>query len=159
MANTIWFDMDGTIYPLYKQENWLERLEDRESAIFSVGQTRKTLPQIRAIIRTLIRQGWTVGVITWAPKDVTSNDLYFDDVRNAKMQWLGYYFPEIKMENFFCLEYGTPKAEIIPKENKFTHILIDDNKVIRKMWRDCGKNFLTINANKGFCKILKGLVM
>ena len=75
------------------------------------------------------------------------------------MQWLGYYFPEIKMENFFCLEYGTLKAEIIPKENKFTHILIDDNKVIRKMWRDCGKNFLAINANKGFCKILKGLVM
>ena len=158
MANTIWFDMDGTIYPLYTRENWLSRLINNDASVFEEGAYRKSLPQIREAICGLIENGWTVGVITWAPKNVAANTVFFEEVRNAKMAWLGYYFPEIDMENFFCLEYGTPKAEIIPRENGNTHILIDDNMIVRKMWRACGENFLTIDANKKNTKKLFGLL-
>lgn len=159
MANTIWFDMDGTIYPLYKQENWLERLRNEDDSVFVAPAARNSLPRIRKAIRNLIETGWTVGVITWAPMDVPSNSDFFNRVRNAKMAWLNWYFPEIEMENFFCLEYGTPKAEIIPAENGNVHVLIDDNKIVRAEWRACGRNYITIDANKSFCKELEGMVM
>jgi hypothetical protein len=159
MASTLWFDMDGTIYPLYRQAGWLEALESEDATIFERAAFRKSLPQIRAAVRALIENGWRVGVITWAPKYVTPDQDFFWKVVDAKRAWLNYYFPEINMDDFFCLEYGTPKAEIIPHNDENMNVLVDDNIIVRKMWRECGVNYIAIDANKGFTKTLEGLAM
>ena len=163
MANTLWFDMDGTIYPLYKMTTWLYRLENKDATVFNEISVHKSAQRIRQAITALQKMGWQVGVITWAPKDVDRSDPFFAEVEREKRHWLHYYFPEIHHSNFYCLTYGTDKTEIVKINVKQfeegTHILVDDNKMVRKDWRAAGKNFLTINANRSFCKELEGLVM
>ena len=163
MANTLWFDMDGTIYPLYKMTFWLRRLENKDATVFNEIGVHKSVQRIRQAITALQKMGWQVGVITWAPKGVDRADPFFAEVVHEKKAWLRYYFPEIQLANFYCLTYETDKTEIVKMNVKQfeegTHILVDDNKIVRKDWRAAGKNFLTINANRSFCKELEGLII
>ena len=35
---TVYLDMDGTIYPLYEQKNWLARLRNGDPSVFSANE-------------------------------------------------------------------------------------------------------------------------
>lgn len=157
MKGYIWFDMDGTIYDLYKIPNWLEMLRAGDMSVFSYDdRARKSLTRIREAIRALMAQGWEVGVITWAPMHVEADTLTFDECWEQKYSWIERNFPELA-KNFYCVEYGDPKANWVLWNDR-PNILIDDNKMVRADWRKNGDNFITINAARGYIKELEGLV-
>lgn len=153
----IWFDMDGTIYDLYKIPGWLDALRACEMGIFSCDDmARKSLPRIREAVRALVAEGWAVGVITWAPMGIEMDTPAFEDCLEAKYQWLKRNFPEL-LERFYCVQYGDPKQDWV-EDDSILNILVDDNKLVREDWRKAGTNFRTINASRGYVKELVGLV-
>lgn len=153
----IWFDMDGTIYNLYKIDGWLEKLRAGDMSVFSHhGAGRRSLRRIRELAVALREHGWQVGIITWAPMGITAQDPIFCDCRNTKYNWVRDNCPEL-MGCFFCLEYGTPKASAIANLGYTTNVLVDDNKLVRAQWRE-NEGYSTINAAKGYIKKLEGLL-
>ncbi len=158
MTKALWFDMDGTIYNLYKIPAWLDALRNHEMDIFSADDMgRKSLPRIREAVRALIAEGWQVGVITWAPKGVDFHSIEFSECEMEKMSWLERNFPEIDLNNVVVAEYGMDKAELV-EDPTALNILVDDNKLVREVWRGHGANFKTINASRGYVAELVGLV-
>lgn len=157
MSKYLWFDMDGTIYDLYKIPGWLDALRANEMDIFSIDDmARKSLPRIREAVRALMRNGWTVGVITWAPMHIEMDTETFNECYEQKRAWIERNFPEL-LDNFRCVEYGDPKANWVDDDESI-NILVDDNKMVRADWRKNGDNFITINAARGYIKELVGLV-
>ena len=165
MKKTIWFDMDGTLYDLYKIPGWLKALLDGDASIFNrEGYARANLIRIRAAIIALIAEGWTVGILTWAPKDISWGDSELDRVADAKYQWLMNNMPELENVHFACIPYGESKAQFLIDmgEAGDVNYLVDDNKEVRHDWRDhTGGNgiFKTINASRSYYRELEGLVM
>lgn len=159
--NTIWFDMDGTIYELYKILGWLYMLCNRDWKVFSIGKARKHADRINAAIEALSLQGWKVGVITWAPKGIRREDPAFSEVMYTKFEWLCKNFPALANGHFACLEYGESKADYVCVNEVFGEInyLIDDNKAVRKDWRDhsSDRKFKTINAARSFVRELESM--
>lgn len=168
MTKTIWFDMDGTLYDLYKIPGWLPMLETRQwgRAFGQDDYARAHIDRIDNAIEALKRLGWKVGVLTWAPKDVKSNSLDFDRVHNVKWLWLSKNVPSLAMDDaaFACLPYGESKAQFIidMEEVGDVNYLVDDNKEVRRDWREhwCQAwDFKTINASRAFYRELEGLAM
>lgn len=158
MKGYIWFDMDGTIYDLYKIPGWLDALRANEMNIFSLDDMgRKSLPRIREAVRALMDAGWQVGIITWAPMHIEACTPVFDDCWLEKKHWIDRNFPELADCTFNCVEYGDPKQNWV-EDDSVLNILVDDNKLVRENWRKAGKNFKTINASRGYVKELVGLV-
>lgn len=157
---TIWFDMDGTIYNLYKIPAWLERLRDEDSTVFSEPVPRHNYKRIDEAIMVLLEMGWTVGVITWAPKFVERDDTFFYEVEEAKSNWIASYFPSLIDCPFAVLPYGESKSQFMRdmEEEGDINILVDDNKDVRKEWRSNGERFRTINASRSFVRELESLV-
>lgn len=152
------FDMDGTIYNLYKIPAWLDALRANEMDIFSLDDmARKSLPRIREAVRALIAEGWHVGIITWAPIGVEYGTVAFSECEMEKMSWLERNFPEIDLNDVVIAEYGENKHDLV-KDATALNILVDDNKLVREAWRGAGKNFKAINASRGYVKELVGLV-
>lgn len=155
--NTIHIDMDGTIYSLYEIENWLSRLSQRDATVFNEEAPRKNLPRIIKALSALKAQGWRIEIVTWAPIGVTEEDPFFNEVAQEKTNWIVSNFPIA--DDIIIQPYGTPKFEYLTYEQaEGWHILVDDNKAIRKEWRACGENFLTINASRSYVKALEGLI-
>ena len=164
--NTIWFDMDGTIYDLYKMHGWLEalRAENWEMAFYA-GNPRAHIDRINQAIEALIEAGWQVGVITWAPKGYTRENIALDEVRDVKFRWLCEFCPALADGKFACIPYGESKAEYLLDwlhcAGKLNY-LVDDNREVREEWRSHstdGCTFKTINASRAFYRELEGLVM
>lgn len=160
---SIWFDLDGTLYELYKIPNWLERLEAKDWSVFTDGKPRKHHERIREAIKALQAKGWTVGCITWGSRGIPKGkDL--QEIAEKKKEFLAKYFPEL-LENFCCLPYGDSKAipvinnGYISRTPKQSNYLVDDNKIVRKNWRTCGQKFgfRTINASRSFVRELEAL--
>lgn len=165
MKKTIWFDMDGTLYDLYKIPGWLKALLDGDASIFNrEGYARAHLTRIRSAIIALIAEGWEVGILTWAPKDISWGDDELDRVADAKYQWIMDTMPELADVRFACIPYGESKAQFVIDmgEAGDVNYLVDDNKEVRSDWRDhTGGNgtFKTINASRSYYRELEGLVM
>lgn len=162
MSGTIWFDMDGTIYDLYKIPNWLEMLVDKKDYnVYNIdGYERPNLARIRSAVQALIAIGWRVGVITWAGKGVNEFTEEMTATVRAKREWLGKNLPEL-LQEFNCIPYGMSKAgylRLCQIGSNTTNYLVDDNKEVRKDWRAHGDNFRTINASRAFYRELEGLV-
>ena len=157
--NTIWFDMDGTIYELYRIPNWLERVREMDTSVFSDGFPRNDYDRIDIAVEALIEQGWQVGVITWAPKGATMDEI--NEVSEVKFNWLCKFFPALANGKFACIPYGESKAQFLIDmgEARTLNILVDDNKYVRADWRKHGEQFKTINATRSFVRELEGLVM
>lgn len=160
---SIWFDLDGTLYELYKMPNWLERLEAKDWNVFVDGEPRKHHERIREAIRALQAKGWKVGCITWGSKGISEKEL--QEIAEKKKEFLAKYFPEL-LENFYCLPYGTSKTIPIMYNNWYMNrvseqpnYLVDDNKMVRKNWRIAGQEFgyKTINASRSFVRELEAL--
>lgn len=67
MANVIYFDLDGTVYPLYNLPNWLEEIHAKHASIFSHDCAVDNIAEIQRVCCELKAMGWKIGVITWAP--------------------------------------------------------------------------------------------
>lgn len=158
--NTLVFDFDGTVYPLYKLPDWLNAVETGDMTIFNHETQRKSLPEIRAIVRQLQACGWRVIAISWAPIGVAVTDDTFTACADNKAAWMERYFPEL--ETLYVSEYGKPKALTLAEADMVvgngTYCLVDDNAAVRKEWRSNGKGYITIDATKSILKKLRGLI-
>lgn len=167
MKRTIWFDMDGTLYDLYKIPDWLTRLENHHWAVFNFpGFERSNICRIRAAIQALKKAGWTVGIITWAPKGIQWWDEMLAEVECIKGEWVDKNIPELADDDttFACIPYGESKAQFLLDAEAAGDInyLVDDNKEVRRDWRShsiSGCEFRTINASRAYYRELEGLVM
>lgn len=169
MAKAIWFDMDGTIYDLYGQENWLEQLRNKDSRVFYTGSPLQPVERLMQALKALKDNGWHIGVITWAPKGVDRGDPFFEDVVTMKQGWLAKHYPDLfpdLLQSFYCIPYGEDKSLTAyhhweaRKEVIENQILVDDNMLVRQMWVDDNwTDFTAIDATEDFLQKLEGLVM
>lgn len=149
----LWFDMDGTIYNLYDIPNWLDKLEHGDMSVFLDWEHhRRSLNKIIDVCINLRKNGWHIGVISWAPKGVDKSNPTFNYCANAKRLWLTFKF--MPCDKVHILEYGTPKESVV--NSMVRNVLVDDNAEVRKAFRNAG--FETINASRGYIAELEKLL-
>lgn len=152
-TKTIAFDMDGTIYDLYGQKGWLNALETEKAEIFTTGKAMVDLAELKEVCHKLQNQGWTIGVITWLPKNATYE--FNKKCELSKQLWLKEN--NLDFFQFFNAQpYGTDKKEGLPFRAE-KNILVDDNKEVRAEW-EINEKYLTIDANGNIIEDLKKLL-
>lgn len=144
MSKKIYLDLDGTVYNLYKIENWLSMLRNEESGVFNQNQFIGNYNEFLKEVYRLIGSGWSFGVITWLPMGASPE--YEQICREEKEQWINENLPFVNEVNI-CF-YGIPKQNLIQKRAK-TMVLIDDNIEVCKMW-NTNKMRKSINVSKDF---------
>lgn len=159
--NTIWFDMDGTIYNFYDIPNWMEMLEKGRYGVYNMlGYRRRHLTRIMEVVAALVKQGWRVGVLTWGSKSGSAD---FEAISDMKRAWLRTNCPILYSKGYFCcLPYGVSKAEYMIEnfqpDGEGMHVLVDDNLRVREDWEAHGENFKTVDASRSYYRILEGLI-
>jgi len=143
MKNRIVFDLDGTIYPLYHQENWLERLLSEEKGLFNSQGFMGHFPTVLALLKYLKAHGHAVSVCTWTPKNVS--DKYIAQVEREKIEWLEDFFGLDFFDSVFVLPYGADKKA--PFKSETGVILFDDNSEIRQEWNE-GDGFVSFDETQ-----------
>ena len=126
---TWYFDLDGTLADLYNAENWLERLENEESGVFSNLEPLIDEEKFKKWARERLADGDRIAVITWLPRGASEE--YEKICAREKEAWINQHFPFISEIN--CLSYGIPKQYAI-KKRTFSMILVDDNEEVLQMW-------------------------
>lgn len=156
---TIWFDMDGTVYELYKLDGWLTRLEEKDATVYNAKNAcRANLKRIDSAVKTLVEAGWEVGVITWGAKGHEEGSAFLKEIAHAKKMWLRANMPNLFFYGHFTIQpYGVDKVRAIREVSDTMNVLVDDNALVRKVWRAHGKNFKTINAKVSYAKALENL--
>ena len=120
----VYLDMDGTIADLYGINNWLERLRDEDSTIFTECETLITE---KALFDLYPVEKYEIRILSMTPKKATKR--YRMSVIAQKNEWLDTHFPHIKKRIY--LPYGHNKN----LKNSVNKILIDDNEIIRNNFR------------------------
>lgn len=148
----IWFDLDGTLYNLYKVPDWLPRLRQEDVGVYcEQGFERASIRRIVEACNALKEAGYHIGVISWAGKGVSRKDEFFEQTRLVKTQWVEQYFPVA--EKVIICEYGKEKSLFAV----YGDVLVDDSLEVRKNWRrNLGSR--AINAKKGYIKKLYKIV-
>lgn len=155
---TIFFDLDGTVYPLYQQENWLDRITtEKDATVYAADETLVPADELMDVLCDLLEAGYSIGVISWLPNGIPAeapvvpmSPEYAAEVRAAKREWVKKFLPmatEIHM-----VRYGTPKHRVI--RNNPHAILVDDNAGVRSAW--C--HGLAIDPTKNLVKRLRSLL-
>jgi hypothetical protein len=132
-----WFDMDGTIADFYNVDNWLAKVESEDTSPYAIAEPMSYIAEIIDTCKTAIRNGHTIGVITWGAMNATPE--YNAKVAEVKKIWLdniGFPYTE-----FYFLPYGKSKHKVV-KEG----ILIDDNEKVCEEWYSSGRDY--INAQR-----------
>ena len=122
----IYFDMDGTIADLYGVPNWLEDLLHEDVRPYAEARPLVNLSQLARLLNRLTAQGHTVNIISWTSRNGSAQ--YNEQIRKAKIAWLGVHLKSVKFESIEILPYGTPK------ELYGNGILFDDEKPNREAW-------------------------
>lgn len=141
MAKVIMFDMDGTVYDLYGQPNWLNKLEAEDVTAYTDGAPLVNLRELEKVCQALINKGFEIGVITWLAKNGSKR--FNRNTAETKKMWVKNNMPYVT--KFTAQEYGTPKQKALNKSVKFA-VLVDDNKEVREMW-NTPKQRKSIDAN------------
>lgn len=133
----LWFDLDGTVYPLYTLPDWLPRLRAGDWTVYAEPITRRGLEGLRAVVRDLQKQGWKIGVATWLSMGLKAG-ISAENAARAKYNWLETHFPELLSDGLFLpMFYGENKGmrvkACVPHG---LHYLVDDNAEVRKAWRE-----------------------
>jgi hypothetical protein len=146
-TDTIYFDLDGTLYDLYAQPRWHERITtDQDASAYAADALIPDGIQFANCITRLLRAGYRIGVVSWLANHSSVD--YSKAVRRVKREWVKKNLPEAT--EIHIVKYGTPKHRIVKDK---TGILVDDNAEIRASWKG-----LTIDANQNIIPILEGLV-
>ena len=147
------FDMDGTIADLYAQEDWLEKLNNKDVSPFINAPLIYSQLEISKTISKCKANGWNIFIITYGPKN--HDNKFLKEVTNAKLDWLKKY--KLPYDNFICTRWGIQKWEHIPKDAQLA-ILVDDDKQNRLEWTSQGDKFMVIDASRrDFLGILQTL--
>lgn len=147
------FDMDGTIADLYAQEDWLEKLDNKDVSPFINAPLIYSQIELLKTINKCKANGWNIFIITYGPKNHDSK--FLKEVTNAKLDWLKKY--KLPYDNFICTRWGIQKWKHIPKDALLA-ILIDDDKQNRLEWTSQGDKFMVIDASRrDFLSILQTL--
>lgn len=146
MAQTIWFDMDGTIADLYGVEGWLDMLIAKDALPYEIAKPLLRLSALARTLNKLQKQGYKIGIISWLAKN--SNAEYDKAVAAAKEKWLRNHLASVIFDEINIVAYGTPKSTFAKSDND---VLFDDEEHNRKEWT--GKAFDVDNI----MEILKGL--
>ena len=152
MTKKIFFDMDGTIADLYGQEKWLEQLLSETVGLFRNLPTMHNKKELADTLQMLKNTGFELEVITWTPKNVSSE--YEKIVAQEKAEWVAEHFPQIS--KIHALRYGTPKQKANYTKAK-TEILVDDNEEVLKIW-ETPKQRKYIKADNNLIKNLQALI-
>jgi len=143
---TIYFDLDGTVYPLYQQENWLSRItETFDPTIYMIEDTLVDAVDLLEVLLDLVECGYSIGVVSWLAGDSPAE--YCKAVRAAKREWVKKFLP--MATEIHIVRYGTPKHWVVSGAG----ILVDDVAEMRDAWNKGA----TINATKDIIKILRNL--
>lgn len=127
---TIYFDLDGTLYDLYNQPNWLERITTLAdpTAYASEDALLVNMVDLHEVLYALMEQGYSIGVITWLAKDASKE--YDKAVRQVKREWLRKFLP--MATEIHIVKFGTPKHYL--PNNRTDAIIVDDNAEVRERW-------------------------
>ena len=157
----IWFDLDGTIFDLYHQDNWEPKLRAEESGVFTAyGETEGWLPYINrnlfaeAVQALMMEFGVEFNVITWLPMQASPE--YEEVCRAEKIQWVKQNLPFVN--EISCVSYGIPKQNCIKKKAQ-TMILLDDNMEVCEEWKTAKqRKAYQVSANNSVDKVLNQIL-
>ena len=121
MKTVVYLDMDGTISNLYGIENWLVRLRNEDSTIFTECETLITE---KALFDLYPVEKYEIRILSMTPKKATKR--YCMSVIAQKNEWLDTHFPHIKKRIY--LPYGHNKN----LNNSANTILIDFFVLMRR---------------------------
>lgn len=126
---TIYFDLDGTIYPLYDQPDWLERITTlADPSAYAAEVMMVDEVALQEVLLDLISEGFRVGVVSWLAKDATPE--YDRAVRAVKREYIKKFLP--MATEIHIVKYGTKKHSVI--KNPHNAIIVDDDAGVRKAW-------------------------
>lgn len=126
------FDMDGTIANLYEIKDWLLKLQAEDPSPYIDCEPLVDMHKLNQVCALLQKAGYEIQIITALAKDATPE--YKKMVREAKKAWLnkwGFIY-----DHFHCVDYKTPKKEVIRRDMKKggDAILIDDETRHTDRW-------------------------
>lgn len=146
LTKTITFDMDDTLNEFYAVEDWLPKLRAEDSSPYAVAAPKYDSNVLNPLLKALQADGWKIEIITWLA--MGGSPEYGEEVAQVKKDWLTKH--GIPYDEFYAVEYGTPKHKVNPKGGAF-QVLFDDNDDIRKDWSlgpafDAKENIIPILA-------------
>jgi len=144
----IFFDLDGTVYPLYDQEGWLDKLHASDPSAYAVEDTMVPSEELLDALCDLMGAGYEIGVISWLARNASKE--YEQETREVKRAWIKKFLP--MASEIHIVRYGTPKQGVIRKQP--LAILVDDDANVRAAW--C--HGLTIDPTKNLIKRLRSLI-
>lgn len=130
MTKLLLFDMDGTLFDLYGELDWLPKLRREETGLFKNLKPLWEPSDVWEICQKLVAQGWRLGVNTWLPMGASLE--YEQLCSQEKLESIHKHFPFLAGE-FYPLTYGTPK-QFAPFKRAQLMVLVDDNAEVRSMW-------------------------
>lgn len=117
---TIYFDLDGTVYPLYTQPLWLERITTlADPTAYAAEETIPDAAEFIDLLIDLVDAGYTIGVTSWCA--LGSSPEYDKAVRAEKRAWIKKFLPVAT--EIHIVRYGTPKHRTVSDPSG---ILVDD---------------------------------
>lgn len=120
----VYLDMDGTIADLYNEQDWLSKLRNEQSGLFS---NLKPMVSESRLLELFPSNEYDIRILTMLPKGASKE--YEQVVTAEKNQWLDTYFPSITKRIF--KKYGNNKN----LKGSTIAVLIDDNEEIRNNFR------------------------
>lgn len=127
----IYFDMDGTIANLYKDEKWLEKLRAYDSTLYANAEVLVNMNSLAKAIHKAQNNGHQIGIISWLSRDTTAE--YDREVIKAKRNWLKKHLRSVRFDDIQIVAYGTPKSSVA--KHPLTDILFDDEQANREEWK------------------------
>ena len=126
---TIYFDLDGTLYPLYDQPRWLDRITvDFDASAYGADDVLVDIVALHAALDQAISEGYRVGVISWLAGG--SPKWYDRAVRIVKRAWVKRNLPQAT--EIHIVKHGTPKHLVA---NDRSGIIFDDDAKVRASWK------------------------
>ena len=147
---TIFFDLDGTLYDLYSQPNWLERITTMAdpTAYANEDALLVNMVDLHEVLFALMAQGYSVGVISWLAGGASAE--YDKAVRQVKREWVKKFLP--MATEIHIVRYETPKHRVIRRQPDA--IIVDDNAGVREAWT----HGQAIDATKNLVESLRELL-
>lgn len=147
MTREIWFDMDGTIANFYGVKGWLEYLMNEDTTPYEIAKPLVNMNILARILNKLIRNGYTINIVSWASKGATED--FCNRIAKSKVKWLKSHLASVNFDRIEIVPYGTYKEKVA---NFSKGILFDDEVANREYWSGIAYDVDNIIG------ILKGLV-